>query len=221
MSETQLGPTKWDTIRHRRQDDLAFGIARVREIPGFADDVFGENGWKLIYDEPKLYHVNDRAETRVRVWVNADKTRVVKLDDPGMVVDQMSAIARLRRRFGVTVPRHMYIIEDGGVRLLHMEFMRFISGYQVRKMAKGELALPKGVTAASEDLFDLYERTWEFSRQVKEYLLVSPFDVTGMHHGNYGVRSALLRSWRKGQTLKPRDFIVFDPVSMVYDKPKK
>lgn len=216
MSEVILGENRWSLIEARRHDDLAFGLVKQEERRGISAEVFAQNGWRLIYDEPKKYHRNDHV-TNVRVWFNQDETLVLKLDDAGMLVDQASALTRLRQEFGVKVPDHLVLIKDGDITLLQMEKLDFQSGHQIYEMLKGNRSLPQGCTLVADDLREMYVQAKAVAKSCRAHIKMRPFDQSGLHHGNWGVTAAAFNGWRAGTTLAAGDVVVFDPVSMSYD----
>lgn len=220
MSDVILGENRYSLIDARRQDDLEFGLLKQEERPGISASVFMQNGWRLIYDEPKKYHRLDEV-TRVRVWFNDDETLVFKLDDPGMLVDQATALIRLEKTFGVKVPDNLLLVTDGGVSLLQMEKLDFWSGYKIHRIERGSDPVPTGMVATRADLKELYRQAKQVAMACKAYIMARPYDVTGFHHGNWGVTTEAFTNWAPGKTLAAKDIVIFDPVSMKYDKQPK
>lgn len=220
MSCVILGENRYSLIDARRQDDLAFGLLRKEERPGISASVFMQNGWRLIYDEPKKYHRLDDV-TRVRVWFSSDETLVMKLDDPGMLIDQASALIRLKKTFGVKVPDHLLLVADGAISLLQMEKLDFWSGYKIHRIVRGDDQPLAGMVATATDLKELYRQAKQVAMACKAYIMNRPYDVTGFHHGNWGVTTEAFTNWAPGKTLAAKDVVIFDPVSMQYDKQSK
>lgn len=220
MSCVILGENRYSLIDARRQDDLAFGLLRKEERPGISASVFMQNGWRLIYDEPKKYHRLDDV-TRVRVWFSSDETLVMKLDDPGMLIDQASALIRLKKTFGVKVPDHLLLVADGAISLLQMEKLDFWSGYKIHRIVRGGDQPLAGMVATATDLKELYRQAKQVAMACKAYIMNRPYDVTGFHHGNWGVTTEAFTNWAPGKTLAAKDVVIFDPVSMQYDKQSK
>lgn len=220
MSEVNLGENKASLIAARRQDDLTFGLLKQEERPGISASVFMQNGWRLVYDEPKKYHHRDDI-TRVRVWFSLDEKLVFKLDDPGMLIDQATALIRLQKTFGVKIPDHLLLVVDGDVSLLQMEKLDFWSGYRIHRIERGSDPVPQGMVATRDDLRELYRQARQIAMTCKAYILSRPYDVTGFHHGNWGVTKEAFNNWAPGKTLAAQDVVIFDPVSLKYDKPSK
>lgn len=220
MSCVILGENRYSLIDARRQDDLAFGLLRKEERPGISASVFMQNGWRLIYDEPKKYHRLDDV-TRVRVWFSSDETLVMKLDDPGMLIDQASALIRLKKTFGVKVPDYLLLVADGAISLLQMEKLDFWSGYKIHRIVRGDDQPLAGMVATATDLKELYRQAKQVAMACKAYIMNRPYDVTGFHHGNWGVTTEAFTNWAPGKTLAAKDVVIFDPVSMQYDKQSK
>lgn len=215
-----LGENRYSLIDARRQDDLAFGLLKQEERPGISASVFMQNGWRLIYDEPKKYLRRDDV-TRVRVWFSSDDTLVLKLDDTGMLIDQASALIRLQKTFGVKVPDHLLLVTDGAVSLLQMEKLNFKSGYKIHRIVRGSDPVPEGMVATATDLEELYRQAKQVAMACKAFIMNRPYDVTGFHHGNWGVTTDAFTNWAPGKTLAAKDVVIFDPVSMQYEKPSK
>ena len=186
MSDVILGENRYSLIDARRQDDLAFGLLKQEERPGIAASVFVQNGWRLIYDEPKKYHRRDDV-TRVRVWFSSDDTLVLKLDDRGMLIDQATALIRLEKTFGVKIPDHLVLVTDGAESLLQMEKLDFWSGYKIHRIVRGDDQPLAGMVATAKDLKELYNQARQVAMACKAYIMNRPYDVTGFHHGNWGV----------------------------------
>lgn len=220
MSCVNLGENRYSLIDARRQDDLAFGLLRKEERPGISASVFMQNGWRLIYDEPKKYHRLDDV-TRVRVWFSSDDTLVLKLDDTGMLIDQATALIRLEKMFGVKIPDHLLLVTDGAVSLLQMEKLDFWSGYKIHRIVRGDDQPLAGMVATATDLRELYRQAKQVAMACKAYIMIRPYDVTGFHHGNWGVSTEAFTNWAPGKTLAAKDVVIFDPVSMQYDKQSK
>lgn len=220
MSDVILGENRRSLIEARRQDDLAFGLLLQEERPGISASVFMQNGWRQIYDEPKKYHHRDDV-TRVRVWFNDDDNLVFKLDDPGMLVDQATALIRLQKFFGVKIPDNLLLVTDGDVSLLQMEKLDFWSGYRIHRIERGSDEVPAGMVATRNDLRELYRQAKEVAMACKAYIMSRPYDVTGFHHGNWGVTTEAFTNWAPGKTLAAKDVVIFDPVSLKYDKQSK
>ena len=220
MSDVILGENRYSLIDARRQDDLAFGLLKQEERPGISASVFMQNGWRLIYDEPKKYHRLDDV-TRVRVWFSSDDTLVLKLDDPGMLIDQATALIRLEKMFGVKIPDHLLLLTDGAVSLLQMEKLDFKSGYKIHRIERGSDPIPQGMVATADDLRELYRQAKQVAMACRAYIMNRPYDVTGFHHGNWGVTTEAFTNWASGKTLAAKDVVIFDPVSMQYDKQPK
>ena len=220
MSDVILGENRYSLIDARRQDDLAFGLLKQEERPGISASVFMQNGWRLIYDEPKKYHRLEDV-TRVRVWFSSDDTLVLKLDDPGMLIDQATALIRLEKMFGVKIPDHLLLLTDGAVSLLQMEKLDFWSGYKIHRIVRGDDQPLAGMVATATDLKELYRQAKQVAMACKAYIMNRPYDVTGFHHGNWGVTTEAFTNWAPGKTLAAKDIVIFDPVSMKYDKQPK
>lgn len=220
MSCVNLGENRYSLIDARRQDDLAFGLLRKEERPGISAAVFMQNGWRLIYDEPKKYHRLDDV-TRVRVWFSSDDTLVLKLDDTGMLIDQATALIRLEKMFGVKIPDHLLLVTDGAVSLLQMEKLDFWSGYKIHRIVRGDDQPLAGMVATATDLRELYRQAKQVAMACKAYIMIRPYDVTSFHHGNWGVSTEAFTNWAPGKTLAAKDVVIFDPVSMQYDKQSK
>lgn len=220
MSEVILGENKASLVAARRQDDLAFGLLKQEERPGISASVFMQQGWRLIYDEPKKYHHRDDV-TRVRVWFSLNEPLVFKLDDPGMLIDQATALIRLQKVFGVKIPDHLVLVVDGDVSLLQMEKLDFWSGYRIHRIERGSDPVPEGMAVTRDDLRELYRQARQVAMTCKAYIMSRPYDVTGFHHGNWGVTTEAFTNWAPGKTLAAKDVVIFDPVSLKYDKQPK
>lgn len=218
MSEIALGENRWSLIEARRQDDLAFGLVKQEERPGTSASVFAQDGWHLHYDETKKYDRVDSV-TKVRVWFSSDDKLVMKLDHVGMLIDQAAALTRLKRIFGVKVPDDLLLVTDGDVALLQMEKLDFRSGYRIHRIVRGSDPVPDGMVATAEDLGELYRQAKQVAMACRAYIMTRPFDVTGFHHGNWGVSTKAFTEWASGKTLAAEDVVIFDPVTMKYSKP--
>lgn len=220
MAQIEIGKDRWSFIQARRDDDLAFGLVKQENRPGIVAALFSEQGWRLVYSERKIYERSGR-EVNVRVWFNDDETLVLKLDDPGMLVDQAAALIRLKQAFGIKVPDDLLIVTDGDISFLQMEKLDFRSGYAIDKIVRGDHPIPDGSACTKEDYKSLYEQANAVSKQGRAFIQARPFDETGFHHGNWGVTTRAFNEWAKGKTLAPSDVVIFDPVTMHYEKPKK
>lgn len=220
MAQIEIGKDRWSFIQARRDDDLAFGVVKQENRPGIVAALLAEEGWRQIYSERKIYDHTGK-EVNVRVWFNADETLVLKLDDSGMLVDQAAALIRLKQAFGIKVPDDLLIVTDGAVSLLQMEKLDFRSGYAVDKIVKGDYPIPEGSTCTKDDYKSLYEQANKVAKLGRAFIQARPFDETGFHHGNWGVTTSAFDNWAPGKTLEAKDVVIFDPVTMHYEKPKK
>jgi hypothetical protein len=218
MSEIALGENRWSLIEARRQDDLAFGLLKREERPGLSACVFAQDGWHLHYDETKKYD-RDAAVTNVRVWFSSDDKLVLKLDCIGLLIDQATALIRLKQAFGVKVPDDLLLVSDGDVALLQMEKLDFKSGYRIHRIVRGSDPVPQGMVATAEDLGELYRQAKQVAMACRTHIMARPYDVTGFHHGNWGVTTSAFESWAPGKTLAASDVVIFDPVTAKYSKP--
>ncbi|HEY9777484.1 MAG TPA: hypothetical protein V6C81_27220 [Planktothrix sp.] len=222
MPQTDLGPNKWALIHARREEDLASGLVPHEERPGFAAAVLGESGWTKIYHEIKHYDVNEKPSD-VCVFFDEAQTRAVKLDDGGALIDQASALVRLRRQFGVRIPSELTIVTDNGVTLLVMEKMEIATGHCVQKTYRAiarDAQPADGESWTRSGYKSVYEQGKGVALACTELLVQLPFDVIGLHKGNWGVRPSLLsEKFQADRKLEASDVVIFDPVSMRYAWP--
>jgi hypothetical protein len=220
MTTGELGPNKWDLIEGRRRDDLSCGLVKQEERPGLIEDVVGQRGWQCFYEDAKHYRRNPAA-TIVRVYSNKDNTLVAKIDDPGCLIDQAGALARVKAKFGVSIPKDLVYVTGGGTSMLVMEKLDFWTGYKIKKISRGLMEVPPKAAGVvkSEEYRELYQQARTVAHECADYLETQAFDVVGLHRGNWGIAASAVDAWRPGKKLQISEVLIFDPVSMRYDRP--
>jgi hypothetical protein len=222
MPEAIPVPNRWELIEERRRHDLASGLIKQEQRPELIEDVLNQRGWTCFYEDAKHYR-RSAAPITVRVYSNQDNTLVAKCDDPGCLIDQAGALARVKTKFGVSIPKDLVFVTGCGTNMLVMEKLDFWTGYKIKKISRGLMDVPAKVAGLvkPEQYDELYKYARVLPHQCTDYLVTEPFDIVGLHRGNWGITAGAVDAWRPGKKLESADVIIFDPVSMRYDRPSQ